>query len=176
MEKMSGQQYEERNSYLSVPQQKKVLKTMITYTKELSSLSFDKIGSLYCNWDAQKPESYIGPAVDMEFLKASRYLYHTERGSFSNLMAYFTAFLHLKLQEVSDRHQQQRAHGALDLLAQMERRATGDNESWSDENNVEAKEYYEPDSIIDGCHRFQRSQTPASLHTEPPPPTFTSTI
>ena len=66
-------------------------------------------------------EFYLGLAVDTEFLKARRRLYQTRRGSFSNLAAYFTSFLHLKLQEVSDPPLRPRAHGALDLLARMER-------------------------------------------------------
>jgi hypothetical protein len=154
MEKMLGQPYKQLAAQLSVTQKRMVLKAMASYTKELSRLSFGKIGSLYCNWDALKREFYLGPAVDMDFLKVSRSLYQTNRESFSNVQAYFAAFLNLKLQEASVHHLQQRAQCALDLLARMKSGADDDEEKY--EEKYEGNLYYEASRTAEACHRFHR--------------------
>ncbi len=153
MEKPAGQPYSQLVEKVKVTHKKAVLNSISSYAKSLARLHFDKIGSLYCNWDVPKMQFYIGPAVDMEFLKANQCLHQTERVPLSDLRKYFETYLKLKIEQVGNIHRQQRAQGALDLLKEMERQSTEAGEGM---NIPENKAYHDQKRTIEALQSFQR--------------------
>ncbi|CAG8950698.1 hypothetical protein HYFRA_00002908 [Hymenoscyphus fraxineus] len=99
MEKMSGVPFNKRTT-LSIQQEREALMLVAGWLHQLESLKFDKIGSIFCDWE--KGTFDVGRVVDPFFMYAGRVGEDFHRGPYKDLREFLMAKLDLTLKMCRD--------------------------------------------------------------------------
>jgi hypothetical protein len=99
---------------LSMLQKERVYRDVAGWVHQLSTLQFDKIGSLYCRWNAFRSpilgDFYLGPASDVQFAHDYRQEYDIFRGPYDSIRDYLQGVVELYQAETLDPRQHKRSH------------------------------------------------------------------
>jgi hypothetical protein len=99
---------------LSMRQKERVYRDVAGWVHQLSTLQFDKIGSLYCRWNPfRNPilgDFYLGPASDFQFAYDYRQEYDIPRGPYDSVRDYLRGIVEIYQAETSDPRQHKRCH------------------------------------------------------------------
>ncbi|ROT42031.1 hypothetical protein SODALDRAFT_374409 [Sodiomyces alkalinus F11] len=84
------------------------------HLEHVRDLRFDKIGSLYCDWDTG--DFHVGPLVDFEYFEGRRLDFPALRGPFDSISEYFKSLMEIQQMEAiqeleNDRKQLQKQLG-----------------------------------------------------------------
>ena len=105
MEKIQGRSYGDAAEYMSIEAKLEVQRKIAEWMDQLSKLTFDGIGSLYCQWDRASPDFgqfKLGPIVHQTFMPAKRAQYEVFHGPYGSLAEYHHALLEVQLAEAND--------------------------------------------------------------------------
>lgn len=109
MEKMKGQPllhhwdtHDHKTDRFNMSTKLHIAKTVAEWVHQLSKLTFDKIGSLYIDWDSQEPTFKLGRTVDIELFRGRRLAYKVFRGPFRDVEQYYRSVIESQLQEIHD--------------------------------------------------------------------------
>jgi hypothetical protein len=99
---------------LSTRQKERVYRDVADRVHQLSTLQFDKIGSLYCRWNAfRNPilgDFYLGPASDFQFAHDYRQEDDIPRGPFDSVRDYLQGIVEIYQAETLDPRQHKRSY------------------------------------------------------------------
>ncbi len=121
MDFMPGRKYTELIEELGPVQQKEIVTTVHGYLQQLSLQSFNGIGSLYCDWESETPQFYLGKTVTQPLFYANRCGYPADRGPFRNLREYMGAHIDLRFIELTEL--EGRAMATLEVAERQRKRA-----------------------------------------------------
>ncbi|OCK86599.1 uncharacterized protein K441DRAFT_649987, partial [Cenococcum geophilum 1.58] len=105
MEKIQGESYGDAADYMSTGAKLEVKRKIAEWMDQLSKLTFDGIGSLYCQWDRTSPDFgqfKLGPIVYQTFMPAKRAQYEVFHGPYGSLAECYHALLEVQLAEAND--------------------------------------------------------------------------
>ena len=105
MEKIQGESYRDVADYMSTEAKLEVQRKIAEWVDQLSKLTFDGIGSLYCQWDRTLPgfgQFKLGPIVHQTFMPAKRAQYEVFHGPYGSLAECYHALLEVQLAEAND--------------------------------------------------------------------------
>jgi hypothetical protein len=95
-------------------QKERVYRDVAGWVHQLSTLQFDKIGSLYCRWNASRSpilgDFYLGPVSDFQFAHDYRQEYDISRGPYDSIRDYLQGIVELYPAETLDPRQHKRSH------------------------------------------------------------------
>ena len=98
---------------LSMLQKERVYRDVAGWVHQLSTLQFDKIGSLYCRWNTCRSpilgDFYLGPASDFQFAHDYRQEYDIPRGPYNSVRDYLQGIVDLYQVETLDPRQHKRS-------------------------------------------------------------------
>lgn len=98
-----------------------IARTVAEWVHQLSKLTFDKIGSLYIDWDTPNPTFKLGRVVDVDFFRGRRLAYKVFRGPFRDIEQYYHSVIELQLQEIHDPVQRTRLEARLLRIEQAKK-------------------------------------------------------
>ncbi|KAF9630376.1 putative aminoglycoside phosphotransferase protein [Lasiodiplodia theobromae] len=111
MDKMKGTPFLEAREAMNMEQKMKLARTVADWMHQLSTLRFDKIGSIYRGRTkpaTSKTDFKVGPIVDQTFMRDWRLEYKLHRGPYTSIEQYLRALIDVNLAEVIDPRQKQR--------------------------------------------------------------------
>ncbi|KUJ14134.1 uncharacterized protein LY89DRAFT_751839, partial [Mollisia scopiformis] len=98
---------------LSMGQKQRVYRNVARWVHQLSTLRFDKIGSLYCRWNPLRnpilSDFYLGPSSDFQFAYDYRQEYNIPRGPYDSVRDYLRGFVEIYQAETLDPRQHKRS-------------------------------------------------------------------
>lgn len=112
MDKMKGVSFGKAQENMSMEQKTKLAETLADWMHQLSTLRFDKIGSVYRRRKmpaTSKDDFKVGPIVDMTFMADWRLEYRIHRGPYNSIEQYFGALVDVSLADVIDPRQKARS-------------------------------------------------------------------
>ncbi|KAI9873666.1 MAG: Phosphotransferase enzyme [Pleopsidium flavum] len=98
-----------------------IARTVAEWVHQLSKLTFDRIGSLYIDWDTPKPTFKLGRVVDADFFRGRRLAYKVFRGPFRDIEQYYRSVIELQLQEIHDPTERTRLEARLLRIEQAKK-------------------------------------------------------
>jgi hypothetical protein len=124
MEKIDGNAYGSIvEAEMSIGAKTRLLHDVASWVHQLSTLRFDKIGSLYCRWNPTRnpimEDFYLGPLSDFQFAYDYRQEYDIPRGPFDSIRDYLRAVTEIYQAETLDPRQHQRSQ-FWDLFHELE--------------------------------------------------------
>lgn len=108
MERMNGQTFRQAKRPMSQQVKENLCRTIAEWVHQLSELRFDRIGSLYQEWDPDSPNYLtfqLGPATTDHFLGPWRTEKRVSRGPFENEAQLFRSIAELNLADILDPRQ-----------------------------------------------------------------------
>ena len=102
MEKIEGKELGDRWLDMDNEDHKRVVHQVAQWMDEMSKLQSDQIGGVYLRWTDSELEFFIGPSVDLRFVRNRRRSYRVNRGPFNSVWDYYDAFLDVQKQEFED--------------------------------------------------------------------------
>ncbi|KAI9692851.1 MAG: hypothetical protein M1822_004845 [Bathelium mastoideum] len=115
MEKMEGRTFKDARESISQPIKESLNGTIAEWVHQLSQLQFDRIGSLYREWDPRKPDYLafkLGPVTSDHFLGPWRTEKEIFRGPFQNEAQLYRSIVELALADILDSRHLDLAHRA----------------------------------------------------------------
>ena len=105
MEKIDGRTFRDAKKSISQPMRVNLNRTIAEWVDRLSRLQFDRIGSLYREWDPSKPNYLgfkLGPVTSDYLLGPWRTEKEVFRGPFRNEAQLYRSVLELNLADIGD--------------------------------------------------------------------------
>lgn len=118
IENLDGKTYRDAKASMSQPMKENLHRTIAEWVDQLSKLRFDRIGSLYREWDSGKPnhlDFQLGPVTSDHFLGPWRTQKDVFRGPFRNEAHFYRSIVELSLRDVLDPRQLDLAKRAWDV-------------------------------------------------------------
>lgn len=126
MDKIKGKCFQDARESMSMEQKKKLAETLADWMHQLSTLRFDKIGSVYRRREHpahSKADFKTGPIVDQTFMADWRLEYKLHRGPYTSIEQYFRSLIDVNFLDAIDPRQKKRSEycAALEELVPLER-------------------------------------------------------
>jgi len=98
-----------------------IARSVAEWVHELSMLVFDKIGSLYIDWDSPEPRFKLGRLVHGEFICGDRLGYRVYRGPFRDTEQFYRSVIDIQLQDILDPIQRTRFDARMRRIEELEK-------------------------------------------------------
>ncbi|KAI9707006.1 MAG: hypothetical protein M1820_004594 [Bogoriella megaspora] len=166
MEKMEGQTFRDARASMGQSIEESLNRTIAEWVHQLSQLHFDRIGSLYREWDPRKPDHLsfkLGPVTSDHFLGPWRTEKEIFRGPFQNEAQYYRSIVELNLADILDSRHLDLANNAWakESIARAKREGAvivpnQDDEDDEDESQIPTSIYcreedFEPSGVRNMC-------------------------
>lgn len=118
MDKVKGTSFGDARETMTMEQKTKLAETLADWMHQLSTLRFNKIGSIYrrrLKPATSKDDFKVGPIVEMTFMADWRLEYRLYRGPYTSIEQYFGALVDVNLADVTDPRQKARSEFCADV-------------------------------------------------------------